>query len=291
MKVINKTIGQGIKKNSMGIIKKHCYKILTKKVSKLDKRWFAFTFNILQRMLEQSVRVEWCGDHFIVMDTELPGVRHRFRDQRHGTWAYKQGLTARINYFKELYFLYQIDFKDGDIFIDCGANVGDSTLYFRANNINIEYIGFEPSPIEFECLKHNVAFLGKAFNIGLWKDEGFLLFYVSSKNADSSFIEPVQYDDTIKIPTKKLEEFITKPVKCLKLEAEGGEPEVIEGIGDKLNLIEYIAADLGHERGVYCEATLAPVTNFLLSRGFVMQTCIGNRLCVLFRNTNFSKTN
>lgn len=270
----------------MKFVKKHIWRILTKKVPKLDKGYFAFTFNILQWILQQSVRVEWCGEHFVVIDTDLPSVHHRFRDQHHGTWTYKHGLIARINYFKEVYFFDQIGFKDGDVFLDCGANVGDSTLYFRANNINVEYIGFEPSPVEFECLKRNVA-PSKALNIGLWKDKGVLQFYVSSKGADSSFIEPVQYDEIIKIPTKRLEEFITKPVKCLKLEAEGGEPEVIEGIGDKLNLIEYITADLGHERGVDCEATLAPVTNFLLSRGFVMQTCIGNRLCVLYRNTNF----
>ena len=55
-------------------------------------------------------------------------------------------------------------------------------------------------------------------------------------------------------------------IKLLKLEAEGAEPEIVQGIGEKLDLIEYISADLGFERNR--ESTFAPVTNYLLERNF-----------------------
>lgn len=260
--------------------------LFRKNLRTFDKGVFAFVFNIVVLILGRSVRIEWCDDNFIVSDSAIPDVYYRFRHQFHGVLAYRHGLVARAKEIEQVYLLNQIDFKDGDIFLDCGANVGDLNLYFLLNNIDIEYIGFEPAPIEFECLKHNVA-PSKVFNIGLWKDEGIALFYIASQKADSSFIEPVEYEDIIEVPKKRLEEFITKPIKCLKLEAEGGEPEVLEGIGDKLDLIEYITTDLGFERGIHAEATLIPVTNFLLSKGFVIQGYTDVRMCVLYRNTKF----
>lgn len=273
--------------SSMFSLKKFCLVLFSKNSHIIDKSVFAFIFNATASVLGRNVRVKWCGNNFIVSDSLMPHVGYRFRHHAHAAWAYRHGLIARAKYLEEVYFLNQIDFKNGDIFLDCGANVGDLKLYFHVNNINVEYIAFEPSLIEFECLKHNIA-PSKAFNIGLWKNEGVLPFYISSEMADSSFIKPVKYDDIVNIPTKRLEEFITKPIKCLKLEAEGGEPEVIEGIGDKLNLIEYITADLGPERGMHGEATLAPVTNFLLNQGFVMQDYTDGRMCALYRNTKFS---
>ena len=255
----------------------------------LDKGVFVFVFNSVALMLGRRVRVEWLkgDDRFVVLDSAISSVRHSFRHQFHCVLAYRHGLIARVKYLEEVYFLNQIAFEDGDVFLDCGANVGDIKLYFHVNNINIEYIGFEPSPIEFEYLKQNTA-PSKVFNIGLWKNESTLPFYVSSQKADSSFIEPVEYESIIEVPAKRLEKFITRPIKCLKLEAEGAEPEVLEGIGDKIALIEYITADLGPERGINMEETIVPVTNFLLSKGFVMQDYIGPRVCVLYRNTKFN---
>ena len=73
----------------------------------------------------------------------------------------------------------------------------------------------------------------------------------------------------------------------LKLEAEGAEPEILEGLGKKIDLVEFISADLGYERGINCESTLAPVTNFLLSRGFDLIDISHGRICALYKNKAF----
>ena len=44
---------------------------------------------------------------------------------------------------------------------------------------------------------------------------------------------------------------------------EGVEPEVVEGLGKKINNVEFITADLGFGRGENSESELIPVTNFL----------------------------
>ena len=77
-----------------------------------------------------------------------------------------------------------------------------------------------------------------------------------------------------KVETTKLESllkdigYLSKNLKLLKLEAEGAEPEVIKGALNLLKNIEYIAADLGPERGFNQESTLKEVVNILLENNF-----------------------
>jgi len=86
-----------------------------------------------------------------------------------------------------------------------------------------------------------------------------------------------------------LEKFIDARIKYLKLEAEGAEPEVLDGLGDKLKLVEYVTADLGYKRGLNSESTLAPVTNYLLQNGFELIDLRGVRLCALYHNKLLDK--
>ena len=75
---------------------------------------------------------------------------------------------------------------------------------------------------------------------------------------------------------------VSCPIKLLKLEAEGGEPEVLLGSSTILNHIEFISADLGFERGLNSESTLPAVSNFLLPMGFRFVDLSKNRLVSLF---------
>ena len=126
-------------------------------------------------------------------------------------------------------------------------------------------------------------------NIGLWNKEETINFYISSQGADSSIIEPKFFDKKISIEAKRLENYIHSNIKCLKLEAEGAEYEILEGIGSKLKYIEYITADLGFERGLSQESNLVSVTNYLLNKGFEMLKISHSRICVLYKNHNYEK--
>jgi len=253
---------------------------------RLDKKAFAIFFNLKSFFLGSPARLSWGGKHFIVVDKELPDFRYKIRHQRQCNMAYEFGIVNRAESLAECYFLNEIIFNDGDIFLDCGANVGDLKIWFDLNNIKIEYIGFEPSPIEFSCLKDNVK-PSKVYNIGLWNETQELEFFVSSQGADSSLIEPANFDERIKVSAQRLDSYVKSKVKILKLEAEGAEPEILEGLGEKLKLIEYISADLGFERGVDCESTLVPVTNYLLEHGFELLNVSHGRICALYKNKRF----
>ena len=260
----------------------YCYRAL---LYRTDKHIFAFLFNLQSILCLSTSRCKWNGDFFTVSDKTIPGLVYRARHQEHFNYAYQLGVRPRARSLGDTYFLEKIGFKNGDTIIDCGANVGDLKLWFDLNNLQVRYVGFEPSPVEFECLESNVS-PSEVHNICLWKESGEMDFFVSSQGADSSIIEPKRWEKKITVKVARLDEYIRGRVRCLKLEAEGAEPEILEGLGDKLKLIDYITADLGFERGVSEESTLAPVTNYLLARGFELVDVSHHRVCALYKNTN-----
>ena len=205
---------------------------------------------------------------------------------------YGKGVQHRIEHLAMTYFLPDIDFRKGDVVVDCGANIGELAVYFMSKKMPIEYIGIEPAHREFQCLKKNADGY-TTHNIGLWKEEdSHLEFFVSSDGADSSFITPSsQIDDVIKIPARKLECLLPdRKIRLLKVEAEGAEPEVLMGCEGILDNIEYISVDAGPERGLKQEMTVIPVVNHLVSRGFewlkFRQKNRGDRAMCLFRRNS-----
>ena len=202
--------------------------------------------------------------------------------------VYKRGVINRGLDLGIAYHLDKISFSPGDRIVDCGANLGDLKLYFDCIDMSIDYIAFEPSKNEFACLQEN-SHPSTCYNLGLWNCKTTLEFFQSSANGDSSFIPSQKIEDVYKVDVVRLDEIISRDVKLLKLEAEGAEPEVIMGCENLLEKIEYIAADLGPERGLRSENTVPFVVNYLLSRNFEVLYFTESRCLFLFRNTRLKK--
>ena len=202
------------------------------------------------------------------------GGKRYFFHTKQASRMYSKGFDLRAKDLFDAYLLKHIIFKKNDFVIDCGANTGDFRLALP-NFIN--YLGIEPSPLEFECLTKNIAgSLNEAINCGLWDENGSMNFFISSQNADSSFIKPKSYTSIQKIPIIRLDKTIKdKKIKLLKIEGEGAEPEIIRGTKNILSNIEFISADLGFERGVREESTIVPVVNFLLANNFELIDSLG----------------
>ncbi|MDC0989798.1 hypothetical protein OAR29_04565, partial [Rhodospirillales bacterium] len=77
---------------------------------------------------KKKSRVKWTRSCFVISDKRIPDFSYEFRQQRQGNLAYEQGIIERAEILSKSYFLDLIDFKDGDIFYACGANVGDMHL-------------------------------------------------------------------------------------------------------------------------------------------------------------------
>ncbi|MBS0124541.1 FkbM family methyltransferase [Thetidibacter halocola] len=219
---------------------------------------------------------------------------HRFSEY---TWmrTLSAGLEKRAEKLIREYHLAQVPLADGDSIVEVGANVGDLTLALRHLGKSVHLTSFEPSPRDYQALALNIAaaaplITGEARNIALWKDNSAALtFYLKTATADSSILPIEGYDKVIEVPAIRLDEAIPRGAyRLLKLEAEGAEPEVLEGAGDSIRQFQYVTADVGYERGVSQDTTLPQVTNFLLKHGFEMQAIGRRRLVVLYRNPSWS---
>jgi len=197
-----------------------------------------------------------------------------FYNKSRGFSMYREGIETRGNFLFSTYCLQNITFENNDVVIDCGANSGDLFLklkkYISADN----YIAIEPNPSDFKILSLNVPNQVKLINKALGNINSKLSFYVSTAGGDSSLIEPIKYDHIIKVEVVRLDSLLSdlqkSKIKLLKLEAEGFEPEILEGLGNSLKYCEYISVDGGYERGKKAEQTMTTMTNYLLSNGFEM---------------------
>lgn len=214
-----------------------------------------------------------------------------FVERMRGIWLYSHGIGSRGTSIFKSYFLDSIDFSPADVVIDCGANYGDLYIHLSQLVSDIRYVTFEPSPKEHECVLRNAP--GQEhYASALAKVSGPIELFVSSKGADSSIIEPHSgYTHKLTVDGVCLNEFAeTMPaIKLLKLEAEGAEPEILEGALDVLEKIEYIAADGGAERGLSRESTIESITNVLLEKNFelVRLDVDSGKGRALFRNKRF----
>lgn len=198
----------------------------------------------------------------------------QFSNRRRGFWLYRNGIDVREDSIFKSYCLQNIEFKQGDIVFDCGANSGD--LFLRLSKlINADnYYAFEPNPADFNVLRANALGAEHLFSLALGNVDSELTFYIATSGGDSSLIEPKRYDDKVIVRVVRLDSFMVErkidSVKLLKLEAEGFEPEILEGLGAMIRRCEYVAVDGGYERGKDCEQTLTTCTNYLLANGFEM---------------------
>lgn len=204
---------------------------------------------------------------------------------------YVRGLDHRARKLSNDYLLDHIRFDPGDVVVDCGANVGDLLLALDGRGVPLRYVAFEPGKLEFECLQHNMQQFPKhaveLHQAALGERNGTAAFHANSQAADGSLLEIEGATETFEVEVVRLDSLPIGPIKLLKLEAEGYEPEVLEGAQGVLDRIEYISAEVEFERGQTHASTLPAVTNFLLANGFTVVANGKGRLVLLFRNTRF----
>ena len=266
---------------------KNLIKLFTDNLHKKQEDTYVKSLNFIFWFKGINDRIKYNNkeNRFIINNSEITFV---FENKKQGVHSYKKGLNARAIEIGKAYMLDEIDFLENDFIVDCGANVGDLLLYFKLKNYKISYLGIEPSPEEHSCLEINAKDYMHS-NIGLWNKKAEKTFFVSSDGADSSLITPSTFDSKIDIKCDRLDNLLSdnKNVKLLKLEAEGAEPEVLDGASTILRNIEYISADLGPERGVDNLETYSEVTNLLYKNNFSLIKINPERLSVLYKNNKF----
>lgn len=251
----------------------------------LPSQIFVYAFNFRRFYLQSKIRISKENSKiFKIVDSDCNFSWYCHRDR---LTYYSHGLMFRANNIADAYGLKDLEFFDQDIIVDCGANMGDLQLYFHLIKIQINYIAFEPSKLEYSCLNKNLLFPGKIYEVALSDSNSEIDFFVDTAGANSSTIEPPFFTDIARVKSARLDSIIRdESIALFKVDAEGAEPEVLHGTTKILNQINYICVDAGPERGVLQETTLEDVRSFCEENQF---NEIGNKSSyrIVFKNKSY----
>lgn len=195
----------------------------------------AEAFVILGNYLRIIMRNRWpfirpYGERIITYEVEFPNRPYFF------------GTLTEI-FFRRI---YRLPAKDPKTIIDAGANIGLATLYFKWRCPNSSVLCFEPNPEVLEYLKKNISHNHlsqvKIFPFALGKRSGETELYTNplAKGwTSATTIAPKNVEQSIKVPMRRLSDFIDSPVDFLKLDVEGAEGEVLTDLDEtgKLQLV------------------------------------------------------
>lgn len=214
-----------------------------------------------------TVRAE--GDHFVVT-TE----GHEVAVPSATRWMmYRRGWANRLDRLSAQFGVGdRVQVAPGDTVIDIGANVGEFSIAQAARGARSYAV--EGDPRVFACLLRNIAGISGIVPVPslLWKEEGDLTFYSEPRRADSSVFRPETGESVtaITLPATTLDRLAERHgldrIDFVKCDAEGAEPEVIEGGREVLSRARQVAFDTGAER--MGQETGADVERLLRGLGF-----------------------
>ena len=186
----------------------------------------------------------------------------------------------------DTYMLDEVGLIDKDTVIDCGANVGELKLALNSRGLKIDYYGFEPEKQTYECLSLNVDDSNGVYQNALGNKNETKTLYLDSIGGNSSLVDfganKKEIIEVISLDSLNLD----IPIKVFKVEAEGYEPEVLEGAIETLKLVEYVTVDFGPERGKKNKNTVVEVNEILLDNYFKLIKFSNFRTVGLYKNKN-----
>ncbi|KAI0146300.1 FkbM family methyltransferase [Xylariaceae sp. FL1272] len=196
---------------------------------------------------------------------------------------------------------YDVAPLPADAFIvDAGANIGLFSLYMKSKYPQSRILAVEPAPNNFNMLTKNLELHGVAQGVethqcalGSTDGEGVLTFYPNLpgnstlvpdiRNKQRPFMARIVGADkverlyggaqAINVPVKRLSHVLkdcqgVSRIDLLKIDVEGVELEVLEGIDDQhWGMVANVALELNKQGG-----KLGPIEALLRSKGFEVET-------------------
>lgn len=142
--------------------------------------------------------------------------------------------------------------EPGDVVIDCGAYVGGFGLAAAQKKASVH--AFEPDKSNFRCAQTNLALFSEArvVQAGLLDREDTLRLNLSASSVEHSFLAPDDGEtvDQVEVHVMRIDQYCRnnaiEEIDFLKIEAEGVEIEVFDGLGELLP--RKVAIDVSPER-------------------------------------------
>jgi FkbM family methyltransferase len=156
------------------------------------------------------------------------------------------------------------------VIIDCGANIGLSTIYFKRLYSNAIVYAYEPDIQLFNAMRLNVVSMGfsdiRCFNNAVSDKNAQLLFH--REGGHSGMLVDEHGEDVIMVDAVRLKEIIEEQeyISFLKIDIEGHEDKVLRDIKDQLFKVEYLF--LEYHSFIDHQQTLAELLEILTANGF-----------------------
>ncbi|MEQ8935972.1 MAG: FkbM family methyltransferase [Amphiplicatus sp.] len=202
---------------------------------------------------------------------------------------YRRGWKARLDRLEHEYGVGRHAALGRDsVVVDIGANVGE--FAHVCARYGARALCVEPDPKTHACLLRNIEGLGDAFAFDavIWKEDGAVDFGIAPERADSSMFAagaPRVKREAITLERFARERGLSR-IDFVKCDAEGAEPEVLEGAGAMFAKIGVFALDTGAERNG--ARTNKECADILSARGFaVIEEKIGTRCMTYGLNPAF----
>ncbi len=192
---------------------------------------------------------------------------------------YRKGWDARLDRLEREYGVNRhVTLSRESVVLDIGANAGEFAHVCARYGARVHC--FEPDPAVLACLQRNIAPLdnAKAYDAVIWNADGDIDFALAPERADSSVFAD---GPNIRKKALTIESFARTAalarIDLIKCDAEGAEPEVLEGVGGAWPIVRAVALDTGAERKG--ERTHEACRAILKRNGFhVIDERIGTRL-------------
>ena len=153
--------------------------------------------------------------------------------------------------------------------LDCGANIGLSIIYFKSIFPRAKIVGFEPDPMVFETLEHNIKMFDYSnvtlISKAVWNGEETLNFF--SEGADGGrIIHSEKTVEGMSIETVRLKDYLNQYVNLLKIDIEGAETTVLNDCRDALENVQNIFIE--YHSFQYKKQTLQEILEILTTAQF-----------------------
>lgn len=239
----------------------------------------------LQNRIRGKQHLVSLADNGLYKVTDQQQFMYIARLNRHN--RYKKSITTGVDMLAEEYSLNMLSFTDNGVLIECGANVGELAVW--AKDHSLSYIGFEPEEKEFNCVKLNAPLGSKVYQNALWYQQETLTIHSLPGSGDSSVFDMGEAESQFEIEALRLDETVDlssySGIRILKVEAEGAEPEVLQGATGLFDQIDYVTVDCGPERGENQDYTFVEINDILTKQGFRLLQAKFQRVTMLYYNT------
>lgn len=159
---------------------------------------------------------------------------------------------------------------------DVGANIGQSTMKFRAGFPDARIFSFEPVLDTFEQLSKNVLSDTNitCHNLALGNEQGKKTMYLSDQSLTNSLVPPKTESISEEITMSMLDEFAdahqVDRIDLLKIDAEGFDLEVLKGAKKIIDTqkVPFILVEAGFHPGDERHVLFDDLRAFLMPMGY-----------------------